>query len=435
MLRVDAPRQDFALLVGAVAAAAVTGAVVGIAPNPRPVAMLIVLVGLACGAGWALRKPWGVVVPLAPIFLIPSIPPHFGLTPESQMAAVVAVLTAAWWLAGAGRPPVSWWALSAVGVAFAWTAGVSWRGALDLQDSFALPALWASGIVLGAGIAGNRQALYGVTALVAPAGALALAEAAGMSNFWASATGSSLFLDIASIQGATRSISTFGHPLIAGAMLAVASMLIVRGGRVGLAVAVVGMAGAVATVSRSALLGLAVALVVLLWVDRRHTVRSVLAVAFLVTAGWVAVTYVPAINQSFSERVGQGSEGQVVREYAFDITRDSIANDTAAVAFGGGIGQTNRDLEARGTIHGFVILDNQYATGLFDMGLVPLGLIGALLGAALLRAAPDNRRMAAPALAAVVVTLAFADGLYWTSLGTLSALVVGAATAPRAYRS
>ena len=83
-----------------------------------------------------------------------------------------------------------------------------------------------------------------------------------------------------------------------------------------------------------------------------------------------------------------------------------------------------------GGIDGYDIFDNQYVTSIYDVGLLPMILVGVLLACALASASREARVLGLPALVAIAGVMFFTDGGYWLSLGFLAWVTVGLATAP-----
>ena len=88
------------------------------------------------------------------------------------------------------------------------------------------------------------------------------------------------------------------------------------------------------------------------------------------------------MRSSFTERVGgANAEQQAVRINTINIVHGDWKDDPSRLLFGEGIGSGGRYLVARGgNAKGYTIFDNQYATSLYDMGLIVLLVFIVLVG-------------------------------------------------------
>lgn len=381
---------------------------------------------VAWAGAWVLTRPWGVLAIVAPAFLFP-----YGLGPI-PWAATLLMLAAIWWWFGAGHPPVSRWALGAVGVLAATYVVQAHDG--ELLDSINVPLLWLAGILIGSGLVRIERAVLTVAAFSVPLALLALWEVSGGTNYWADATGATeRFGDLATIEGAARALSTFGHPLIAGNILAVVALLAltVPASRWRLPIALVLAVGVVATVSRSSLLGLGAGLVVFVLLQNwRRAASAALAVVAIVAAVWLAVRASASLSQSFDSRFADAAgKGQPVREFGRDRLVDAIVNPFGHL-IGDGFQGSMRYMDSIGGIDGFRIFDNWYPTAIYDLGWLPLLAAFALFAVGFWRADPRIRRLVLPAFVCAAVVVFFTDGVYWFSWRLVSGLLVGALLAP-----
>lgn len=380
---------------------------------------------LAWVVGWALTKPWGVLVVVAPAFLWP-----YGLGPI-PWAATLLVLAAGWWWLGAGHPRVSPWALGAVGVlAFTYVA-TAYEG--ELVDSINVPMLWLAGVLIGTGLVRLDRAMLALGAFSVPLAMLALWEVSGGANYWADATGAAeRFGSLATVEGAGRALSTFGHPLIAGNVLAVLALLVLATPasqwRVPIVLALA--VGVVATVSRSSLLGLGAGLIVyVLMQNWRRAWVAALAVAAVAGVVWAAVNASASLSQSFASRFDDAGQAQPVREFGRDRLMDAIVNPFGHL-IGGGFQGSMRYMDSIGGIDGFRIFDNWYPTAIYDLGWLPLLAALALAIVGYRKADRGVRRAVLPALVCAAVVVFFTDGVYWFSWRLVSGILVGALLVP-----
>ncbi|MBO9531436.1 MAG: hypothetical protein J7513_00475 [Solirubrobacteraceae bacterium] len=405
--------------------AGVAAIVVFAAVSVRTGAALPVFAALAAAAAGfvALRQPWGVAVPLAPALLYPSVAATF------KIALVTTALTAGWVLLQrrplgiAKLPALAFGGLAVFSAAANFEAGYSWRA------SAALGLLALAGLAIGTALGSWRSGAIGLAGIGAFATVIAAVQLAGFDSVWSdlTSTGQDYVAYIAA-KGDPRSTSTFGHPLIAGAGLAVIGLLLIASARrvfgiVGIACLV----GAIATVSRSSMLAIAAGLLLYLVQERRRLGRLAPVLTAAIVAIVAAITFVPALNEAFVNRI-DSAEPQTVRLYALQQVRDTWSADPASIVVGHGVGSTYRMMAARGGVLGLTTLDNQYVTAVFDLGVAPLGIAIALVVWSIATAPPASRRAGLPALVAGLVALAFADGFYWPSLALLLGVAVGVAT-------
>ena len=202
----------------------------------------------------------------------------------------------------------------------------------------------AAGLILGACVAQSDRAFLALALFMAPLALLAVAEIAGFHNPWPALVHSTQYVRLSDVAGAQRAQSMFGHPLIAGGIFAVMSALVVARPttRFRLPLAALLAAGALATVSRSAILGLAAAAAVMIVLSSQHSrLRSISTIAVVVAVGWTLVTTIPALHDSFIARVGNANAAnQDVRTYAISRVSHDLSSDPGGLLIGGGIGES-----------------------------------------------------------------------------------------------
>ncbi|THD76119.1 MAG: hypothetical protein E7812_16915 [Phenylobacterium sp.] len=265
---------------------------------------------------------------------------------------------------------------------------------------------------------------------------LAIAESVThQPTLWSDLIGANGFDEDSTFGGANRVASTFGHPLVAGAALVIIAFLVLvqSGRRPGIFFSIV-VTGAVVTVSRSALLGLAAG--VLIYLTGNHRQRSQIIGAIAVTAiiGWLVVSLVPALNAAFESRVlNAPTQNETIRLNSLHELKASFSKNDKELWFGRGLGGSKIYLGQTGGNLGFGVYDNQYVTSLYDSGLPVVFAVIGLIVLGIIRARP-SARMLAP-LAASATTIFFFDGLYWPVIGLLFWMTVSLATAPTASRA
>jgi len=241
-------------------------------------------------------------------------------------------------------------------------------------------------------------------------------------------------------RAAFRSSAVFGHPLVlAVSMLTVAFMNITRPRVSGpwwfkqrLVTVALPLIGAAASVSRSAIVILAVGLIVVVIARMDSDVpqfRRGFSVLIALASGAAIFFAIADPGGAFAQRFGDlSSAEQSVRLSAFDVAAHVSAGSPI-------IGRGPRsvgDLFQQGDPSvRFGTLDNQFATAFADFGFI--GLIGLILLALTLISAVRSRKIGSwsRALAiggfAPLMAMFFLDPLPWPSIGILFALSVGAA--------
>lgn len=379
------------------------------------------------------RQSWGSIAVAAIPFLLPDLPTHYGVEGLLQLTVLTGLIVVVYW-DRLGRPPVSTLALWASGMFAAFIFMLTWANGLDVQQAGWISLAPFIGVTFGSCLATSKTARQALGFGCVPLALLALAEIAGFNNPWPHLVHATNFLQVSQQVDANRAQSTFGHPLIAGGCLAGMSALMLQSRtRFSTAVAAVLAAGALATVSRSAILGLGAALACSIVLSNRRG-RNLLQAAVIVVFALLIATQIPALSESITTRITSANSitytDQPVRAYAITKLRGDLSDNPGALLLGGGVGAAGNELTAIGGVDGYDIFDNQYVTSIYDLGLLPMIVIAVLLVRAIATASPEARRLGLPALTAVAGVMFFADGAYWLSLDFLAWTTVGLSSAP-----
>jgi len=157
--------------------------------------------------------------------------------------------------------------------------------------------------------------------------------------------------------------------------------------------------------------------------------RRVVVIVGLIAAGvLLSAFFFPRLSTSLEGRLLGSSTKEVARTAGPQRLYDELSNEPLAIAFGGGIGTTNRELAASGGIGGVNTYDNQFIDTLFDIGFIPLVAVLLLIGYAIFHARSDRRRDFLPVVVGSTAMLLFFDGLGWASFAVLFWLGIGALT-------
>jgi MFS family permease len=280
---------------------------------------------------------------------------------------------------------------------------------------------------------------YPVGLLALPLALLAIFEyATRRPDLWSHVVQATVYEALSSARGTLRATSTFGHPLVAGtALITMGFIVLVLPGRKRIILFSVIVAGALVTVSGSALVGLVAGLIVHSVGNNRQRSQVLAMIVAIVAIGVVLITIIPSLSASFESRVlgsgGIGSEqSESVRLNSLKTLQTSFDQGATVLLTGRGLGGTERYLAKTGGNLGFSTYDNQYVTSIYDSGLlVVLAVIG-LIVAGTVRARPGWKAVAP--LIVTATTAFFFNALYWPATGLLFWLAVGLATAPRGHR-
>lgn len=400
-------------------------------------ALLIAALVLCLLVAWAAPRPWAIPVVMLGVLLVPSAAfpqsTFHGIPLQTGLALVTFCATfALWWQrkAHAATAPLSGYSLASLlllVVVSVVQLGVS-RYA-QIRPVYQFPLFWASGFLLGSMIAADLRIADRVGLLALPLAILAIFESAtGKPSLWSDLVGATIF-DNTSAQSADRAASTFGHPLVAGTALVILAFLVLvkPGSRRVLLFSLI-VAGAVATVSRSALIGLAAGLLTHFIGTHRQRSQIVGAIAATTIIGVLIISFVPALHASFEVRVlGASTQSEGIRLNSLQELRTSFARSDKELWLGRGLGGSTLYLgDTRGAL-GFGTYDNQYVTSLYDSGLVTVFVSIGLILVGIIRARP-RAAMVAP-LAAAAASFFFFEGLYWPVTALLFWMAVGLATA------
>lgn len=418
-------RRETLITAQIIAAALAVSALAGITATPGH-AKLLLVVAAAIPLTWAIAQPWGAAAAAAPVLLLPTLP-KIG-HPLLAMSILAVVLAAGHWHIGAGRPPLSRSALATVVFFGATTFLVTLAKGGHTDIAAGMTLMLTAGVILAACLTREPHALLLVGALGAAMGVLAIWEQLGHHNYWLDWVHGNHFANLAAYQGDIRARSTIGHPLIAGAVLGAIAMLMVdHPSRWKRLIIPLCLGGCLATVSKSSMIGLGAATVLLLFQNRHRLPRIVPAVVATVVVLYALVALVPSLHHSFETRIlgNEGTHREFVRQNALDTIRHDATHDPGALMVGGGVGASSDHLYALGGIRGFFIFDNQYVTLIYDAGVLVLLVTLAIGVDGIARADPAARRRALPALVVLLVVGGFVDAIYWGPYLLLLGLTIG----------
>jgi hypothetical protein len=301
------------------------------------------------------------------------------------------------------------------------------------QPIYHLALFWIAGLLLGSTVAGDLRMADRLGLLALPLAVLAIIEFATNSpNLWSDVVGANGFDTVATAGGSLRASSTFGHPLVAGtALIVMGFIVLIRPGRKRTVLFSLIVAGAVVTVSRSALVGLAAGLLVYFVSGHRQRSQVIAAAATTAVIGGLMITLIPALDTSVNSRIlGATTQTQRIRLNSLQSVTDSVSQGSPELILGRGLEGSLTYLAQTGGNIGFGVYDNQYVTSLYDDGLAILLIVAGLIIAGIIRARPGARSLAP--LAASAATMFFFEGLYWPITGLLFWMTVGLATSPGA---
>jgi hypothetical protein len=410
----------------------------------RGYGLALIGIMLFCGvAAWAAPRPAAIPLVMLGVVLLPTpaiqLERFHGLPLTTTLTTVTTfAVLCLWWHRRAGqlRPHVSPYAIAALLVLLL-TALIQLVTSHDagLRPVYQLLPMWLSGLLLGCIVASDRRMTDQVGLLALPVAMLAIFEFVTHDpSLWSHLVRANLYEALSSAHGALRATSTFGHPLVAGTALVIMSFIVlVLPGTKRVVLFSLIAAGAVVTVSGSALVGLAAGLLAHLVGNARQRMRVLGAIVAVVVTGWLLLTLIPSLHASFESRVlssgGVSSEqSESVRLNSLKTLENSINEGATVLLTGRGLGGTERYLAETGGNLGFNTYDNQYVTSIYDSGvLVVLAVIGLIL-IGTIQARPGWRTVAPLVVAST--TAFFFNALYWPVTGLLFWLTVGLATAP-----
>ena len=411
----------------------------------RGYALFLIVAFLLCGiVVWAAPRRAAVPVIMLGVVLVPTgaFGPGrvHGIPPTTALAVItVCAALALWWhrrARGASAPLSGYSVASLLILIMASIVQLGISKYAVTRPLYQLPFLWISGLLLGSLLAADLRIADRIGLLGLSLAMLAIVESViGKPTLWSDLIGASGFDNASTFEGADRAASTFGHPLVAGAALIILAFLaLVQPGRRRAILFSFIVAGAVATVSRSALAGLAAGLLTHFIGKHRQRSQMIGAIAVAAIVGWLLISLVPALHASFEKRVlGASLQSERIRLNSLSELRASFVRNDQELWLGRGLGGSGSYLGQTGGNLGFGTYDNQYVTSLYDSGLlVVLAVIG-LIVLGVIRARP-RARLLAP-LVASAVTMYFFEGLYWPVTGLLFWMTVGLVTTPASFRA
>jgi hypothetical protein len=402
---------------------------------------LLIVAVLLCGAFvWAARKAEALPAIMLGVAILPtaamSATRFHGIPVTTALgAATLCAALALWWQRRAQVPNLCLSAYSLAGLLLLIVAAIAQLGLSPYAQAspiYQLATFWLAGLLLGSLVASDLRMADRVALLALPLAALAITESIlRKPNLWSDLVGANGYDSISTSGGIVRASSTFGHPLVAGTALVIMAFLIyARPGRTRAILFSLTIAGALATVSRTAIVGLAAGLAIYFAGNYRQRLRVIGVVALTLGIGGLVLTAIPALNASFGSRVlNSNVQGQGIRLNSLYSLGESFSNGDPVLITGRGIGGSIRYLAETGGNLGFRVYDNQYVTSIYDSGLLVLFVVVGLIVVALSRARPSARILAP--LGASATTMFFFEGLYWPITGLLFWMTVGLATAPR----
>jgi hypothetical protein len=406
----------------------------------RGYALFLIAVFLLCGlAVWAGPRRAAVPAIMLGVLLIPTnaFPSDriHGIPVYAPLAFTTLGAVLALWLymraTGVG-PSLSAYSLgSLVILIVSFIAQLAISRYASIVPLYQLIPFWISGLLLGSILASDLRIADGIGLVVLPLAILAIVESAIVKpTLYSDLIGANGFDYVSS---GDRVASTFGHPLTAGAALIVLAFLVLSkpGPRNAILFSLI-TAGAIVTVSRSALVGLAGG--ALTYFIGSHRQRSQIVGAIAVTAliGWLLISLVPAFHASFDSRVlHANTQSEKIRLSSLQEVRSAFSQNKQELWLGRGLEGSNNYLsQTRTAQYGFGNYDNEYVTALFDSGLPVLLAVVGLIVFGVIRARPGARLLAP--LVAVAAAMFFFSVLYWPVTALLFWMAVGLATAPMA---
>ena len=309
---------------------------------------------------------WSLTVALLPIFLVPLTAmdiSHLGRIPVGLVAPLwVSYCVCVLWLAGEWQPGSRrvWCAvllLALFGVAGAMVSPFG-SGHKIAQCHRAVGESAAVGQIAGR----NPRLLHSLALAVVPLALLAVWEATGGPNPFRPLYGA-LRWGNNDLAGVTRASATL-HPLVAGAVFATLGVLSLARGRPGWLPAAILFAGAAATISRSAAVGVVVGVGVMLLIERGLARgRSLVVIAVMLAIIVAAIGQSAEFRDSVTNRVFVRQAAQVARVTGPQQISHDLADAPTSLIFGDGLQATQRRLSQEGGLGGVSTYDNQAATG------------------------------------------------------------------------
>jgi hypothetical protein len=401
--------------------------------------LLIALVALIGLVVWVRPRPYALSAILVGVAILPT--PAMGgarihgIPPTTALGLITVCATLIlWWHRQARGAALHMSVYALISLLVLVTASIIQLGLspyAHVNAIYQVSLFWFAGLALGTILASDLRMTSGIGLLALPLAGLALVESiVGRPNLWSELIGANGYDRVGVLGGSVRAASTFGHPLVAGTALAVMAFIAIAqpgGYRRNLVFSLI-VVGAVVTISRSALVGLAVGL--LIYFASKHSQRTQIVGAVIVTAvfGWLLYTYIPQIHTSFDSRVVTANvQGQGIRLNSLHSLKDDFLTGRRELLVGRGLGGSTAYLSLTGGNLGFGVYDNQYVTSFYDSGMLVVLAAILLMIVGLARARPHARLLAPLAVSAA--TMFFFEALYWPVTGLLFWMTLGFATA------
>lgn len=410
-------------------------------------APLLIAIFLICGIlVWVPPRPAAVPVIMLGVVLLPTpaiVAARVHGIPLATSLGVVTVFAALalWWHRRTRGATAALSSYSVASLLILVTVSIAQLGIshyAELRPVYQLPMFWLSGLLLGSLLASDLRIADRVGLLALPLAMLAIVESVlGKPNLWSNLLSATAFNSISSQGGIVRPDSTFGHPLVAGtALIIMAFLLLIQPGRGRAILFSLIVAGAVVTVSRSALVGLAAGLLThLLGRQSRQRSQMVGAMAVTVAISWFMISVVPALHTAFESRVfgndvatasARLANNESIRLNSLQTLEANLSQADSELFIGRGLEGSMNYLAQTGGNLGFAVYDNQYVASFYDSGLVAVLAVIGLVILGVIRARPSARRLAP--LVAAAAAMFFFEGLYWPVTGLLFWMTVGLAT-------
>lgn len=406
--------------------------------NGLPLVALFVLCAVAI---WAAPRPAVLPLIMFGVLILPTpaitTERFHGIPPATSLGVATLGAVLFLWLRQRRLSPeigIPKYALASLLILL--VASIAQLGLSDyaqIKDVYQNASFWLAGLLLGSVVASDDRMTLNLGVAALPLAFLAIAELfLKTGNLWGKAIGATGYENITA--HTFRAVSTFGHPLVAGATLTTIAFLVInRPARDRSILFSVLVAGGVATVSRSTYVGLFAGLLVHFAGSNRN--RSQLIGAIIVTAAaiWLMLAVIPSLNTSFDSRIlGAGTQTESIRLNSYRIVANDFTQGNSELLTGRGIGGSVEYLARTGENLGFNTYDNQYITSIFDSGLMVILLVATLIVTGIVRSRP-NARMLAPFVVSAA-TMLFFDGLYWPVTGLLFWMTVALASTPQTAR-
>lgn len=399
---------------------------------------LVGLAAFAAAAYMASRTSWAPAWGIVPALLLPlpamKTQSAYGI-PLPYWLGAASLSYSSWLFVTMPRRQISWPAIGSIGtLTIAAILGLTLDN-LPVPSSltFSCISMSAAGLMLGLISIDAERTSRAVGWILLPIAILAIAEQLGVRNYAASLTNAHAFNTVASGDGTVRAYSTLGHPLVAGMILMTGALLQVNqvNSTAKFLLAPLLLAGSAATVSRTAAIGLILGILTIL-VMRGGNRRQLIAIALAGTALiWIALVSIPEFQQSVSTRSAIPTiHSESVRADAVERLETDLSTKPQSLLLGLGIGGISERLTSLGVPEGSNLFDNQYITGIYDLGIISFLVLISLIVLALAKGDIDSRRIVLPALVGSAGMLAFFEGLYWPTIAIVVWMLIGICSKP-----